>query len=64
LGFSGKAAGALVEGGPAFNNPGRKNEAGETLLLALMPPQPAVHNAHAISIASAGEFLFILTCLV
>jgi len=64
LGFSGNVAGVLVEGGPAFKSPGRKNEAGETVLLALMPPQPMVHSASAISIVSAGEFLFILTCLV
>jgi hypothetical protein len=64
LEFSGHAAGALVEGGPAFISPGRKNEAGEKLLLALMPPQPVLHSASASSIASAGKFLFILTCLV
>jgi len=58
------AAGALVEGRSAFKSPGRKNEAGETLWLALMPLQPVLHNANAISIASAGKFLFILTCLV
>ena len=61
---SGNAAGALVEGGPAFNSPGRKNEAGEMLWLALMPLQPAPNSASTISIASTGKFLFILTCLV
>jgi hypothetical protein len=61
---SGNTAGALVEGGPAFNTPGRKNEAGETLWLALMPPQPVLNSADAISIASAGKLLFILTCPV
>jgi len=55
LELSGNAAGALVEGEPAFINPGRKNEAGETLWLALMPPQPVLHNASAISIANAGK---------
>jgi hypothetical protein len=64
LEFSGNAAGVLVEGGSAFNSPGRKNEAGETLWLALMPPQPVLHSASTISIASAGKFLFILTCPV
>jgi len=62
--FPGKAAGALVEGASAFINPGRKNEAGETLWLALMPPHPVEHNTSASSIANPGKILFILTCLV
>jgi hypothetical protein len=64
LEVSGNATGALVEGGPAFISPGRKNEAGETLWLALMPPQPALPIASTTSMVSASKFLFILTCLV
>jgi len=61
---SGNATGALVAGGPAFISPGSRNDAGETLWLALMPPQPALPTASATSVVSASKFLFILTCLV
>ncbi|HEV2694793.1 MAG TPA: hypothetical protein VG347_17995 [Verrucomicrobiae bacterium] len=50
----------LVEGGPAFNNPGKKKLAGETDWLALMPPQPAPTSATAISMAI--NFQLNLTC--
>jgi len=52
----------LVEGGQAFNNPGRKKLAGEMDWLALMPPQPAPKSATADSIAM--NFQLNLTCAV
>ena len=52
----------LVEGGQAFNNPGRKKLAGEILWLALMPPQPAPKSAVAAS--NAIHFQLNLTCAV
>ena len=52
----------LVQGGHAFNNPGKKKLAGETLWLALMPPQPAPKSATAVSIAII--FQLKLTCTV
>ena len=59
------ATGASVDaGGSAFNSPGRKNEAGETLLLALMPPQPVLNSVKNTSIASHNKFQFNLTCPV
>ncbi len=60
----GNAAGALVAGGSTFRNepiPGKKKSRGETLLLALMPLQPAANNAIAASIASRSKFRFNLT---
>jgi hypothetical protein len=60
--FSVNATGALVVGELAFMIPGRKKDAGETVWLALMPPQPAV--ASATNIASNGIFQFNLTCTV
>ena len=59
------ATGASVAGGgSAFNSPGRKNEAGETDVPALMPPQPALASVTNTSIASPGKFQFNLTCPV
>jgi hypothetical protein len=59
------ATGALVAtGGSALNIPGRKKLAGETLWLALMPPQPAPMSASAAGIASHRNLHFNLTCRV
>ena len=54
----------VADGGSAFISPGRKNEAGETLPLALMPEQPAPDNNTNASIASHGKNQFNLTCPV
>jgi hypothetical protein len=43
------------------SKPGKKKVAGETLLLALMPLQPALANASARSIASSVILQFNLT---
>ena len=57
------ATGALVAvGGSAFISPGRKNVAGETDVLALMPEQPAPNSVKNASIASRDKFQFNLTC--
>lgn len=48
--FGGKA-GALV-GASFLKSPGKKNDAGETLVLVLMPLQPAPKSATVASIAS------------
>ena len=59
------ATGASVAGGGlAFNSPGKKNEAGETDVLALMPEQPVPDSITNTSIASRGKFQFNLTCPV
>jgi hypothetical protein len=58
------ATGALVVVGLAFRIPGKKKDAGETLWLALMPPQPDVPNASATNIATSIKFQFNLTCTV
>lgn len=50
----------FVEGGLAFNNPGRKKLAGDTDWLALMPPQPAPKSTVAVSMAT--NFQLNLTC--
>jgi hypothetical protein len=64
--FAGMAQGELVAGGGSFlKSPGKKNDAGETVALALIPPQPLVIKARGTSrIASHINFQFILTCLV
>ena len=63
--ISDTATGALVAtGGSVFMIPGRKKVAGETLWLALMPPQPASKNASAAGIASHRNLHFNLTCRV
>jgi len=51
-----------VGGGVACINPGKRKLAGETLWLALMPPQPAPPVALATSIANHRIFHFNLTC--
>jgi len=51
----------VAAGGSDLISPGRKNEAGEMLLLALMPPQPAPNSVKNASIASRGKFQFNLT---
>lgn len=59
------ATGALVTtGGSARMIPGKKKLAGETLWLALMPPQPALKSASAAGIANQIKFHFNLTCRV
>jgi hypothetical protein len=62
----GKMAGALVAGGVSFlNSPGNKNEAGETLVPALTPPQPLKSSGKArTGIASHKSFQFNLTRLL
>jgi hypothetical protein len=61
---SGDKIGTLVFGGSAFMIPGSKNVAGEMLVPALMPLQPELNSASAISIASHRKFQFNLTCPV
>jgi len=57
------AIGAFVEQGGVFlRMPGIRNVAGETLWLALMPPQPAPISATATSINM--NFHWNLTCRV
>jgi len=47
--------------GSAFNKPGRKNEAGETLGDALRPPQPVNTRIITGAIANQRYFQFNLT---
>jgi hypothetical protein len=54
----------VAAGGSAFISPGKKNEAGETDVLALMPEQPAPNSVKNASIASRDKFQFNLTCPV
>jgi hypothetical protein len=58
--------GALVDGTVSFFiNPGSRNVAGETLVPALTPPQPAPTNgSDNTTIASQINFQFNLTSLV
>jgi hypothetical protein len=60
------AHGALVAGVVSFlKSPGRKNDAGETVVPALTPPQPlAKKGSGSNRIASHKIFQFNLTCLV
>jgi hypothetical protein len=55
--------GAFVAGTVSFlNSPGKKNEAGETVVPALTPPQPLKNNGNArADIASHNNFQFNLT---
>src|SRR5258706_3942158 len=62
-GSAGKPDGS-VSGGPAFMMPGRKNDAGETDVPALIPLQPALNSINAVSIARYTKFTFNLTCPV
>ncbi|HEV2455256.1 MAG TPA: hypothetical protein VGY98_13410 [Verrucomicrobiae bacterium] len=61
--LTGITAGVLVPDGVSFlSNPGKKNEAGETLVPALTPPQPLKNNGSArTDIASHKDFQFNLT---
>src|ERR1043166_4213889 len=43
-GVSGKVTSFVAGGGLALSNPGRKNDAGETLWVLLIPLQPAVKH--------------------
>ncbi len=58
--------GALVAGGVSFlNSPGKKNEAGETVVPALTPPQPLKNKGSArAGIASHNNFQFNLTSVL
>ena len=58
--MGGFAVGELVQMSLRIS-PGRKKLAGETLLLALMPPHPAPAPASARSIASSPNLQFNLT---
>ena len=42
--------------------PGRKKLAGDTVWLALMPPQPATSSGNAATNASHRKFQINLTC--
>jgi len=56
LGWSG-----CVGGGSAFSNPGMKKSRGETLLEALIPPQPAARSSRARNDADRSNLPFDLT---
>ena len=55
-----KSAG--LAGASFFNKPGRKKLAGETLCLALTPPQPATASGNTASRAKREKLQFNLTC--
>jgi len=57
---------SFVAGGGSFlKRPGKKNDAGETVVPALIPPQPPARKGSGSKrIASHINFQFILTCLV
>jgi hypothetical protein len=64
LGIStGKTDGSAL-GGSAFMMPGRKNDAGETVVPVLIPLQPALSSIIAVSIARHRKFTLNLTCPV
>jgi hypothetical protein len=58
--------GAFVAGAVSLRKrPGRKNDAGDTVVPALTPPQPPVKKGNGSnSIASKANFQFNLTSLV
>src|SRR5208283_3723439 len=62
LEITGPAVGALVMGGSALSKPGKKNDAGETVWLALMPPHPVQPTINAAAMASDSKCQFNLTC--
>lgn len=64
--LAGRAQGALVAGRVSFfKRPGRKKDAGETVVPPLTPPQPATKKGRGSNaIASKANFQFNLTCLV
>lgn len=57
---SGTAMGALVDTS-FLKSPGKKNDAGETVVPALMPLQPAPTNVSAAKNASSMKFRFNFT---
>ena len=50
--------------GSAFMRPGRKNEAGDTVVPELIPEQPAASNPRPAASASRMIFPFIRTWLI
>jgi hypothetical protein len=64
--LTGNAQGAFVAGIVSFfKRPGRKKDAGETVVPALTPPQPATKKGSGSNaIASQTNFQFNLTCEV
>jgi hypothetical protein len=64
--LAGRTDGALVAGVVSFlKSPGRKNDAGETEVLAFTPPQPPARKGRGSnSIASHKNFQFNLTWLL
>jgi hypothetical protein len=64
MGIVTSATGALVTAGLAWSKPGKKKLAGETLWLALTPPQPPLQKNNGTNIASHTKFQFNLTCQV
>jgi hypothetical protein len=64
--LTGSAQGAFVAGiASFFKRPGRKKDAGETVVPALTPPQPLTKNGSGRNaIASQANFQFNLTCQV
>jgi hypothetical protein len=64
--LAGRAQGALVAGiASFFKMPGKKKDAGETVVPALTPPQPpAKKGRDSNAIASQTNFQFNLTCVV
>ncbi len=57
----GRGLSGFVGWGSAFKIPGRKNEAGEMLLEAVNPPQPARKRRRTGRIVSRSVFQFKLT---
>jgi len=55
-GISPGSSGSACCGGSAFSNPGRKNEAGEMLWLALIPLHPAPNARRAAQATNRQDF--------
>jgi hypothetical protein len=55
-GFSPGNNGCTCSGWSAFSNPGRKNEAGETLCLELIPLHPAPKAKRAAHVTKRQDF--------
>ncbi len=49
-------------GGSALSKPGKRNDAGETVWLALTPPHPVQATINAAAMASDSKCQFNLTC--
>jgi hypothetical protein len=64
--LDGNMPGAFVAGGVSFlSSPGKKNDAGETVVPALIPPQPLKNKGSMIAgIASHKSFQFNRTWLL